>query len=43
LTTSAWVSDFIMALTRDRTGMKPAHLARDRAEAARARLAAKGF
>jgi hypothetical protein len=43
LTTRAWISDFLIALTKDRTGVKPAHLAEERAEAARARLAAKGF
>jgi hypothetical protein len=43
LTTRPWISDFLTALTQDRTGVKPAHLAEERAEAARARLAAKGF
>jgi hypothetical protein len=43
LTTSAWISDFLTAVTQDKTGAKPVHLAHERAEAARARLAAKGF
>src|SRR5262249_30422050 len=43
LTTREWISDFLTALTKDKTGAKPPHLTQERAEAARARLVAKGF